>query len=310
MSEFLSNPQDKKMETGDEPNDTGNQIQRHLAINAPKENVADELTKDFIDWFSTMSMDNFDEDTLNAFLDEMDKQTPLDISFDSQASLDRFHDRFSTFFPSHNESQPKPKTQGGFPRHLRRLIAVAATVVAMMTSMIAVQALGFDIFGFFANWTNDVFYFSGPQKSAEAPQTRAGSEGELLEFESLEDALSIFNVDAPIVPTWFPEGSDDFIVTGNISMQGMEVFATSTNTSTALVLTFSEFSKKTGPKFIIEKNLENTWEYEKFGQTHYIMVDNELCKAVWLVDNVQCIISGFISWDEITKIIDSIYEVF
>ena len=47
--------------------------------------------------------------------------------------------------------------------------------------------------------------------------------------------------------------------------------------------------------------------YEKSGIQHYIMTDYDIRKAVWMQGDIQCIISGSVTEEEMKQIIDSIY---
>ena len=47
--------------------------------------------------------------------------------------------------------------------------------------------------------------------------------------------------------------------------------------------------------------------YEADGVTYYIMTNEDTYYAVWVIDNVECGIYGVSSYEELTRIIDSIY---
>ena len=42
--------------------------------------------------------------------------------------------------------------------------------------------------------------------------------------------------------------------------------------------------------------------------THYIVTDHGHCKAAWTIDNIQCVITGPLTVEEMKQIIDSIYS--
>lgn len=56
-----------------------------------------------------------------------------------------------------------------------------------------------------------------------------------------------------------------------------------------------------------QKDEDDPKPYERGGVTHYIMTNDEICYAVWTVDNMECIICGALSREELTQIINSIY---
>lgn len=57
-----------------------------------------------------------------------------------------------------------------------------------------------------------------------------------------------------------------------------------------------------------QKDEDNPEAYERGGVTHYIMTNDKTCYAIWTVDNAECFILGASSYDELTLIINSIYE--
>ncbi len=295
MSEFPHGSHSRAADPSGEP------IQGHLTEDP--EYTADELAEDFADWLSDMDAENFDEETLDAFLEELDRQDPLSLSFDVHASLEAFHEKFSPLFAAQS-GEPVPRERGK-RRLFLRAVTAAATIAVMLASMMTAQAFGLDVFGFFASWTNDIFFFS---KNQEAPVYPL-AEGESAEFDTIEDALSAFNIDTPMAPSWYPDRIGEFEVTGSVANQTMEICATSGGENSDLLVSYSEFSDQSGPLFVIEKDQNNITLYEKDGHSHYIMADNGLSKATWVVDNIQCIIFGTVSQDEMIKIIDSIYEV-
>ena len=79
--------------------------------------------------------------------------------------------------------------------------------------------------------------------------------------------------------------------------------------SPSLILTISDFSKETGPTTIIEKDDSEVISHEVGDIVHYIINDGKWCSATWIVDDLQCIIEGDITTEEMIKILDSIYEV-
>ena len=76
----------------------------------------------------------------------------------------------------------------------------------------------------------------------------------------------------------------------------------------SFTLSISDFDEEVGPTTIIEKDDSNVILHEAGGRIHYIINDGRWCNATWIVDDLQCIIGGNITNDEMIKIIGSIYE--
>ena len=179
----------------------------------------------------------------------------------------------------------------------------------MMVTMISAQAFGVDIFGFFAHWTNEIFYFSNSPNQPHPAKFYPLKVGESAKYESIEKALSEFQIEAALVPSWYPSGVDSFTVTASVTDLGMGIHMASDGNSPSLILTISDFSKETGPTTIIEKDDSEVISHEVGDIVHYIINDGKWCSATWIVDDLQCIIEGDITTEEMIKILDSIYEV-
>ena len=307
MAEFLSNPQHNKSSCHDRTGKAKEPIQSHLIGSSPRERLYADVLETFSNWYLSTAPEDFDEELLDAYLEEMEELVPLEGSFDSQASLEKFHERFSSLFEEQHITPAPEATQSPVrkSRHrFGRLATVAATVAAMMLTMISAQALGIDVFGFFANWTNEVFYFSGNPETTRPTKIYPLAVGESAEYESVEDALSEFQIDAALVPSWYPDGINSFTVTARVSNLGMGIYMVSDDEDSSFTLSISDFDEEVGPTTIIEKDDSNVILHEAGGRIHYIINDGRWCNATWIVDDLQCIITN----DEMIKIIGSIYE--
>jgi len=271
------------------------------------------MEEEFIDWFDSVSSDNFDEELLDAFLTEMEEVKPLKVSFDSQESLEKFHRRFSPLLKAQCEEivqEASPRRSSHKPNHLfYRATTVVATVVLVLSTMMTAQALGIDVFGFFTRWTNEIFYFSGTTSQGQEQHPYPLAIGETAEYESLEVALSEFQIDTDLIPSWFPDGVDTLDVTACVTDLGMGIYAISSGDNPYLALSISDFSEESGPDTIIEKDDAKVNSYEVGGHIYYIMNDGKWCKATWIVGNLHFIVRSNVPEEEIKKMIDSIYTV-
>lgn len=265
------------------------------------------LEDDFFDWFETADAEELEDGTLDGFLEELERADPLPGGFEPQKSLADFHEKYAALL----EPQREEKRQNHISR---RAFFAAAAVAAVLASMVTVQALGVDIFGFFGRWTDDIFTFTDSPDEAGYQEWNRWyplEEGETAKFSSLDEALTEFQIDLPLVPKWFPERFGEFEVTGSVMPYGMRIFACSTagveDHTEALTVEYSEFGED-GPTFAIEKDNDDPILYESKGMTHYIVTDHGHCKAAWTIDNIQCVIAGPLTVEEMKQIIDSIYS--
>lgn len=261
------------------------------------------LEDDFFDWFETADAEELEDGTLDGFLEELERADPLPGGFDPQKFLADFHEKYAALL----EPQREEKRQ----RHIsQRAFFAAAAVAAVLASMVTAQALGVDILGFFGRWTDDIFTFTDSPDEAgyqERDRWYPLEEGETAKFSSLDEALTKFQIDLPLVPKWFPERFGEFEVTGSVMPYGMWVFASSEGQENFLSIEYSEFGED-GPPLVIEKDKDDPILYESGGMTHYIVTDHGHCKAAWTIDNIQCVITGPLTVEEMKQIIDSIYS--
>lgn len=259
------------------------------------------LEDDFFDWFEAADAEELEDGTLDGFLEELERMDPLPGDFDPQKSLADFHEKYAALLEPPKEEKRR--------NHIsRRAFFAAAAVAAVLASMVTAQALGVDIFGFFGRWTDDIFTLtSSADKAGYQKRFYPMEEGESIKYSSLEEALRAFQIDLPLVPKWFPERFGELEVTGSVMPYGMWVFASSEGQENFLSIEYSEFGED-GPPLVIEKDKDDPILYESGGMIYHIVTDNGHCKAAWTIDNIQCVITGPLTVEEMKQIIDSIYS--
>ena len=262
-----------------------------------------QLEDDFFDWLETADAEELESGTLDGFLEELERVDPLPGGFDPERSLADFHEKYAAFL----EPQSRGRRQN---RMSRRAFWAVAAVIAVLASMVTVQAFGMDIFGFFGRWTDERFTFTGSADKAgyqEKDRNYPFAEGETAEFSTLDEALEAFRINLPLVPHWFPERFGELEVTGSVMPSGMLIFASSGEGEQFLTVEYSEFGED-GPAVVVEKDKNETIVYETNGMRHYIVTDHGDCRAAWTIDNILCIICAPITVEEMERIIGSIYS--
>lgn len=262
-----------------------------------------QLEDDFFDWLETADAEELESGTLDGFLEELERVDPLPGGFDPERSLADFHEKYAAFL----EPQSRGRRQN---RMSRRAFWAVAAVIAVLASMVTVQAFGVVIFGFFGRWTDEQFTFTGSANKAgyqEKDRNYPFAEGETAEFSTLDEALEAFRINLPLVPHWFPERFGELEVTGSVMPSGMLIFASSGEGEQFLTVEYSEFGED-GPAVVVEKDKNETIVYETNGMRHYIVTDHGDCRAAWTVDNILCIICAPITVEEMERIIGSIYS--
>lgn len=104
----------------------------------------------------------------------------------------------------------QPAQQRTSRTFLKRLILVAATISVLLAGMVTAQAVGMDVFGALAKWTDEVFHFVSPtgeyeEQGKELKQAAITTDAQEL-HDALQSALDECGIVEDLAPTWFPEG--------------------------------------------------------------------------------------------------------
>jgi anti-sigma factor RsiW len=280
------------------------QIDKHLSSMEP-----DELIDELADKWDAMDDKDFDPELIDAYLAALDKMDPIASDFNAEASLADFHEKHALLL---RQTAPAPKSSDTLPRvgqhrYLRTARLIAAVVAATLICMIAAQALGYDVFGIIARWTEETFHFTPPGQ-AETEQVDVDS-FDTTAYQSLQEALDAYGITAAIAPNWYPA---DFEMSGmkTTSAPGEMKFRAIYDAGEKFVaVTIWQYeSAEDASSEAFEKSDSTVLKYESGGVTHYLMSNNGQMKAAWTDQNMVCSISGDLSEDELKKMIDSIYE--
>ena len=202
-----------------------------------------------------------------------------------------------------------------------RLITVTAVIcVLVCLSLVPVQ--GHSVLRTFVDWTVSTFSFQ-PQEETNTPTQTLPSEADPsfstreefpddeayqeAVYQQIEKAVASLT-DRPVLPTWYPEGSQVIRVEENHLDNGyylVLVFSLNGNEFSVAVTVYD--SEKEMDIRNYEKNEGSPEEYPAHGILHYIMGNMERNLAVWRNGPVECSIQGFLTVEQIKQMIDSIY---
>lgn len=183
-------------------------------------------------------------------------------------------------------------------RPLKRLLPLSATVAALTVScMVTAQAIGFDIFGALAQWTEDTFHFI---TGATDPATEALR-------QAVQGAFDECGVMIP-APDWYPEGtmlaSDIDIAESMKCTLILCEFECNDEYFFIEVQQYHENALISGSTF--EKDPLNVEEYSSNGRLFYIMSNLAISRATCSTEQTVITIGGNLSLDILKQIIDSI----
>lgn len=189
----------------------------------------------------------------------------------------------------------------GHGRLLKRLIPVAAVVAVTFSSMVAVQAFGFNIFGALARWTAETFHFV-----SETPESVGDPESEALR-QKVQEAFDSCGVTVP-APAWYPEGTE---LTEDICVVKYRETSVAicyfTYGDENFYIEAQQYNKNDRiPGYTIEKDASNIEEYHSNGRLFYIMSNTSYNRAVYSKNQAVITISGNLSLENVKQIINSI----
>ena len=126
---------------------------------------------------------------------------------------------------------------------------------------------------------------------------------------SLDQALEEYGINIPLL-TWIPDGYGDlaFKVVDLEDSITFYIYLLKDDNTLSIIVTKYLGTSEVYDKGIIEKDEEYFEEYRK-GETVYTIMSNiGWLNAVWMEQPYHCKIGGYVSADDLRRMIDSIYE--
>lgn len=180
---------------------------------------------------------------------------------------------------------------------------VAAVLAAALSCTVIASASGIDIFKSIARWTKDVFHF-GPAQFTETQSSPTS-----VTYATLSEALEAKAIDPSILPTWYPSEYQCTEVYCRVLLDSTKIRAQYSNGESEYSITIHRFTTALkASKAFLEKDSGEFDVRNINGIDYYILSNVDNRKITWIVDNLQVVISGSLSDDEINSMIDSINE--
>lgn len=311
MAEFLRDSQRNGALSTSGGGEAEEPIQGHLAISPTNNRLYSETLKEFTDWFFSLSPEEYDEELLDVYLEEMDTLSPMDCSFDSQASLEKFHGRFPSLFDEQRDTSitESNKSQAiHLPRSVRKLGIVAAIVIGVFGMLVTAQAAGIDILGAIGRWTEETFHFESPSMGS----TQEGAAESSLSYseccELLYAALDKCGIDADLVPRWCPErfqASDPEI--SKTSRKDIICVTFRGDEEQYFSLVITRYNTVENLDMVaFEKDNSAVEQYTNGSMSFYVLSNKDTITATWSAGLLVEKISGNLTAEETRTIIDSI----
>lgn len=220
-----------------------------------------------------------------------------------EEALEAFHKYYEEDEES-SKTEREPvvrKKNSTTPNWIKRLVAVAAIIILVFSGSLTAKAFGFDIWEVILKWTQETFHF-GYISSTETPSEPMKNNS--LVFNGLNSALETYDVVAPLVPTWIPEGYEEVSVK-TFDTPKQRQFLGFYQSGEKIIKIWIEDYLDSEP-VQIEQDDKTIEVYERNNVKYFIVSDVDTLQAAWIRDGYACYISGPLSLDEIKQMIDSI----
>lgn len=252
---------------------------------------------------------DFDPEELDTLLAELDTSDPLPVGAipDPRGSLADFRsglDRDEETNPVGPELHSNPKKIPG-RMTLRKLLPIAAILI-LMISMMTPTASGSRLFEMLGRWTEDVFQLEDDTDNYAMIRNRPLAEGERKDYETPEEMLEDFGIDAKILPAWVPERLEGLDVYAKDGNHGAKLRIDYFSETEFLSISFNEHSSKM--MHSVEKDYQDadTKIIDKI--VHHIIIDQDITKIIWENGELECRMTGNLPWEEMEQVLYSIYE--
>lgn len=199
-----------------------------------------------------------------------------------------------------NEQEIKPAKPAKRIRMGTRVASIAAIIaIVLVAGTVTAHALGFDLLGQIARWTQETFGF--------VSQDSELSEADPV-FESFDTTLREYGITDQILPTWIPDGYDckDIAVTETPQyIRFLGKYGSKPNELSITINNYSDNINLVSPTYEVDEGAEL---YVFNGINHYIMVNSDYTRISWIQGTNECSILCTLSRTDAEKMINSIYE--
>lgn len=274
-----------------------------------------ELANAMEEAIDLVTEEDYDPAIIDAYLDAMDRKSPISGDLDTQTSYDDFIEKIQSVVsietPRSQHQAPKP-----FCRMLRTGLVAALITACLFGSLVIVQASGIDVFGAIANWTESVFGF-GSLPSDETPNNPsviahdAGSDTHIDStvpegLKELQSALTECGISmhVPKIPEGFEAVESNLYI--DPATNNIEFYARYMRDSNYIAFNLAQFGGLSSA--VYEKDDSEVEVYEYAGVTHYIFNNVTNITVAWCADNLECSIATDLTSGTVKELIQSMYE--
>ena len=267
--------------------------------------------------FAAMDEEGPDVDYIMAIMEVINKrEQAAEHQTDVDAAWKEFQEQYqgqaAAFDRSNNcetnsshRDQPSSTPPSSKKSHTLRILLIAAVMIALLCG----TASGFGrVFQAVVNCTAETFGFEAPygEKASTEPVMQADP------YINLRSAVAEYT-NLPVIPHWAPEGTvkaDDTDVQttvrkGSVKLTG--IYETNKGRFIIRIQVHSETPPNYRDSYQWDKSY-TTITYVAGRINHDIVHNAETAAVAWTNENVECMIQGDLSVEDLETMVDSIYE--
>ena len=175
-----------------------------------------------------------------------------------------------------------------------------------MISLMTPTASGSKLFEMLGRWTAEVFQLEDNTDNYAVIRNRPLADGERKEYDTPEEMLEDFGIDAKLVPAWVPERLEHLDIYARVGQQGAKLRIDYFSETDFLSISLAEQDLKALNS--VEKDYQDadTKIIDKI--VHHVIIDQNIIKIIWENGELECRITGNLPWEEMEQILYSIYE--
>lgn len=277
-----------------------------------------ELEQAMEEALSKVSDDDYDPSVVDAYLNALDQKSPMPEFPDAKSSYESFQKKLQNMHTDGME-QSQPNHRYTKPsRALRGSLVAVITAACLLGGMVAAQAVGVDVFGAIARWTDSVFTF-GELHSETASSVYSGDSSNGGEQNDLSNDIPVpeeyrdvqveltqrgLALHYPKVPKEF-EAQDPLCYIDPIT-DNIEFSATYLSGTECIGFDMIQYDARPDTKY--EKDSDDVEEYIYDDIVHYIFSNNANMTAVWLMGEMEYCITTNSDSVNMKELIQSVYE--
>lgn len=191
------------------------------------------------------------------------------------------------------------------PRRWLGSVAAIAAIVCLLVIAVPTAMGTENIFEIIGRWSQTIFEFFNPTSPTE-PSEEYVFKTDHPGLQQIYDAVVEQGVTQPVVPRWVP---DEYVLDELKTMPvrgGKKVYAGLVNGQNYITIAIEVYNENRTNQYT--KDDTGVGKYELAGITHYVMTNDDSIQAVWVVDNLECMVLANCEEEIVYKILKSVYR--